>query len=133
MIEFNSMFPILALLIVIPLLVIIMIYFIFISKEKKKDLQVYRFKRDFWGNIISLFYSSVLFSLSLGYAVNVVLKVYEYNLQAQYTWLIVGVILLVFFTLLFFLYVFKKYFKFMKHQDQYFIDHSKTEVEQNVG
>lgn len=132
MIEFNSMFPILALLIVVPLFIIIMVYLIVIQREKKKDIQIYRFKRDFWGNIISLFYSSVIFSLSLGYAVNVVLKVYEYHLQAKYTWLIVGVLFLVFFTLMFFLYVFKKYFKFMTHQDQYFVENQEIGVKQNV-
>ena len=120
MIEFNSMFGILALLIVVPLLVIIMIYLLAIKKEKKNDIQIYRFKRDFWGNIISLFYSSVIFSLSLGYAVNVILKIYEYSLQEKYLWLIIGVIVLVFFTFLFFVYVFVKYMKFIKNKDNYF-------------
>ncbi len=132
MIEFNSMFNILALLIVVPLIVIILIYLITIKKEKKKDLQVYRFKRDFWGNIISLFYSSVIFSLSLGYAVNVILKIYEYALQDKYLWVIISTIVIVCFTFLFFIFVFMKYMKFIKNKDQYFIDSTQQEVEKNA-
>ncbi len=132
MIEFNSMFQILALLIVVPLVIIILVYFIAIRTEKEKNKQVYLFKRDFWGNVISMFYSSVIFSLSLGYAVNVILKIYEYSLQNQYNWLIIGVIVLVFFTLLFFIYVFMKYMRFIHDQDKYFTE-LKKEEEENVG
>lgn len=120
MIIFNSVFTVLALLIVVPLILILAIYLIAIKKEKKKDIQKYQFKRDFWGNIISLFYSSLIFSLSLGYAVNVILKIYEYALQDKYLWLIVSTVVLVCLTFLFFIYVLIKYMKFIKNKDQYF-------------
>lgn len=120
MITFNSVFTVLALLIVVPLILIIAIYLIAIKKEKKKDIQIYQFKRDFWGNIISLFYSSLIFSLSLGYAVNIILKIYEYALQDKYLWLTISTVVLVCFTFLFFIYVLMKYMKFIKNKDQYF-------------
>lgn len=132
MVEFNSMFPILGLIIVVPLLIILFIYLLVLAKAKKKDINEYRFKRDFWGNIISVFYSSVIFSLSLGYAVNVILKVYEYSLQGQYLWLIIGVIVLVFFTFLFFIFVFIKYIKFIKNKDYYFVNVKENEEKENA-
>lgn len=120
MIVFNSMFQILGLLIIIPLLIIITVYLIYIRSEKKKDLQTYRFKRDFWTSMISVFYGSMLFSLSLGYAVNVILKIKELSLEAKYSWIIIGVILLVILTFIFFAYTFIKYMKVVKNKDDYF-------------
>lgn len=120
MIEFNSMFSVLGLIIVVPLILIIFVYLVMIKKEKKKDIAVYRFKRDFWGNIISIFYSSIIFSLSLGYGVNVISKIYEYALEDRYLWLIIGIAVLVFLTFLFFIYVFIKYMKFLKNKEKYF-------------
>ncbi len=120
MIVFNSMFQILGLLIIIPLLIIIAVYLIYIRSEKKKDLQTYRFKRDFWSSMISVFYGSMLFSLSLGYAVNVILKIKELSLETKYSWIIIGVILLVILTFIFFTYTFVKYMKVVKNKDDYF-------------
>lgn len=120
MIVFNSMFQILGLLIIIPLLIIITVYLIYIRSEKKKDLQTYRFKRDFWTSMISVFYGSMLFSLSLGYAVNVILKIRELSLEAKCSWIIIGVILLVILTFIFFAYTFIKYMKVVKNKDDYF-------------
>ncbi len=120
MIVFNSMFQILGLLIIMPLLIIITVYLIYIRSEKKKDLQTYRFKRDFWSSMISVFYGSMLFSLSLGYAVNVILKIKELSLETKYSWIIIGVILLVILTFIFFAYTFIKYMKVVKNKDDYF-------------
>lgn len=120
MIVFNSMFQILGLLIIIPLLIIITVYLIYIRSEKKKDLQTYRFKRDFWTSMISVFYGSMLFSLSLGYAVNVILKIKELSLEEKCSWIIIGVILLVILTFTFFAYTFIKYMKVVKNKDDYF-------------
>lgn len=120
MIEFNSMFNILGFIIVVPLVIIILIYLLVIATAKKKDRNIYRFKRDFWGNIIAVFYSSVIFSLSLGYGINVILKIYEYALEDRYLWLIIGIGVLIFLTFLFFIYVFTKYMKFLKNKESYF-------------
>ena len=119
-IEFNSMFSVLGLIIVVPLILIILIYLMVIKKEKKRDINVYRFKRDFWGNIISIFYSSIIFSLSLGYGVNVISRIYEYALEDRYLWLIIGISVLIFLTFLFFVYVFIKYIKFLKNKEKYY-------------
>lgn len=128
-IKFSSMFNVLALLIVVPLIIIILAYFLFMRYEKKnKDKSVYLFKRDFWSSIISVVYGSIFFSLSLGYAVNVFSKIYEYSLQDKYLWILIGVSILVAFTFILFIHLFIKYLKVIKNKDNYFKEEEENYV-----
>ena len=120
MIEYNSMFYVLAILIVVPLAIIIIAYLIMMQSAKKKNDEMYYFKRDFWGRTIATIYSSLIFSLSLGYGVNVITKMREYHLEEKYKWLTVAICILVAATFFFFCFVFTKYMKVLKNKDKYF-------------
>lgn len=112
--------------VLLPIFVIILLFGIFIlvvsrKDSLKKDLET-RFKLNYWSSIMGIILGSILLTVSIGYSVALIQKIYVYELTNVYPVVLAILYIFPIVPLVFVIFCIVRFIKVLKHRNEIIVE-----------
>ncbi len=112
--------------VLIPIFIVIFIFgliIIFASHKDRKDRDPRRqFKVNYWGAIIGIIFGALLLTVSIGFSVAFIEKMYNHHLINTYPWILALLSIFPLIPLGFLIYCIVKFVKLLKHRNEIIVE-----------
>lgn len=112
--------------VLIPVFIIILIFgiaIIVVAQKDKKQVDLNRrFKMNYWSSVVGIIFGAVLLTLSLGFSIAFIEKIYTYHLAQTYPWVLVLLCIFPLIPLGFLIYCIVKLIRTLKHKNEIIVE-----------